>query len=227
MKDRLIADHQIPEDKITVVENTESREFYDNADFEKVIQKTGDEFILGYTGNVGPHRGVDTALEGLGKIDNPNIKFVIAGNVNNAVKGRLQEIIEEYNLQERVIITGYIPFKLFPSYMKQADVNVIPHHRNGHTDNTIPHKLFQSMMIGQPVLVSTSSPLKRVVDETQGGLVFEAGNPSDFAEKVIRLYDDRELGKKLGANARKATYDGSVNWENTSRKLIRLYREVL
>ncbi|MGB5927289.1 MAG: glycosyltransferase family 4 protein [Cyclobacteriaceae bacterium] len=227
MKERLMTDHQIPSEKITVVENTEGRNFLDEAEFEEVFDKACDDFVLGYTGNVGPHRGVDTALEGLGRIDNPNIKLIIAGNINGAVKGRLQDIIEQYNLQDRVMITGYIPFKLFPSYMRQANVNVIPHHRNGHTDNTIPHKLFQSMMIGRPVLVSTSSPLKRVVDSTRGGLVFEAGNPDDFAEKVMALYNDREMADKLGDNAKRATYDGTMNWETTSRKLVKLYQDIL
>ena len=88
----------------------------------------------------------------------------------------------------------------FFSYMAFADVNLIPHNRNGHTDNTIPHKLYQGMMVGKPVLVSDAPPLKRVVEKLNSGLVFEGGNSKDFANKVEALYLNKVLYDQLGKN---------------------------
>lgn len=110
--------------------------------------------------------------------------------------------------------------------MSQAAVNVIPHQSNGHTDNTVPHKLFQGMMAGRPLLVSSSAPLKRYVEKYNSGLVFEAGNELDLAEKVRMLYRDASLCRKLGDNGKHATIDGELNWENTQKALVDLYNEV-
>jgi glycosyltransferase involved in cell wall biosynthesis len=111
--------------------------------------------------------------------------------------------------------------------MHLADVNIIPHKSNEHTDNTIPHKLFQSMMSGRPLLVSSSDPLKRLVNSTSSGLVFEANNPQDFATKALMLYNDRKLGETLGANGRQITAEGTLNWDTEQQTFIRFYETVL
>jgi glycosyltransferase involved in cell wall biosynthesis len=104
-----------------------------------------------------------------------------------------------------------------------ADVNVIPHQSNGHTDNTVPHKLFQGMMAAKPLLVSSSAPLKRLTEKYQSGLVFEAGNSKDFAEKVLTLYRDKNLCAQLGENGRRVTMEENVNWEHDQKDLVALY----
>ena len=110
--------------------------------------------------------------------------------------------------------------------MKFADVNTIPHKSNGHTDNTIPHKLFQTMMVGKPVLVSSSDPLKRVVTSTQAGLIFKAGSAEDMALKIKQLYQDKILQTTMGENGLKATLAGSLNWEFDQQALISLYKKI-
>ena len=111
--------------------------------------------------------------------------------------------------------------------MHLADVNVIPHQSNGHTDNTVPHKLFQGMMAAKPLLVSSSAPLKRLVDQHQAGLVFSAGDPKDFADKVLELYRNKELNNTLGENGRKVSVEGQLNWEITQKTLVQLYNSML
>jgi glycosyltransferase involved in cell wall biosynthesis len=108
-----------------------------------------------------------------------------------------------------------------------ADVNIIPHKSNAHTDNTIPHKLFQSMMSGRPLLVSSSDPLKRLVDATSSGLVFEANNSEEFASKILHLYNDKNLGDLLGANGKRATAEGSLNWDDEQVPFVNFYQRIL
>lgn len=110
--------------------------------------------------------------------------------------------------------------------MHLADVNVIPHQSNGHTDNTVPHKLFQGMMAARPLLVSSSAPLKRLVEEHKAGIIFSAGDPKDFAKKAIELYKNKEQASILGQNGKKASMDGQLNWETTQKSLIQLYNSL-
>ncbi len=137
----------------------------------------------------------------------------------------LYALVEELHLTN-VHFLGYQPFSKFYSYMKMASVNIIPHQSNGHTDNTVPHKLFQGMMAGKPLLVSSSAPLKRLVERNNVGLVFEAGDPQSFANQVLQLYRDKKLMEMLGANGLKSTLDGPLNWETTQTELISLYRSL-
>jgi len=110
--------------------------------------------------------------------------------------------------------------------MSLTDVNVIPHQSNGHTNNTVPHKLFQGMMAGKPLLVSTCAPLKRITEKCGSGLVFQASDPKDFAEKVNALYSNKNLRDQLGTNGIQATINGDLNWETTQHILIDLYTTI-
>jgi glycosyltransferase involved in cell wall biosynthesis len=153
----------------------------------------------------------------------PEIQFFIIGGGKASYIDELKTIAQELNSINTHFL-GYKPFDKIFSYMNFADVNVIPHRMNNHTDNTVPHKLFQGMMTQKPVLVSSCKPLKRVIETTQAGLVFEADNPKDFAQQVMKFYTNPELIQTLGMNGYKATVEGNLNWDFDRQNLIEIYR---
>jgi len=226
MKARIIQEHSIKPEKITVVTNTEDKGFLLQKQDPSVYQTLPSKFILTYSGGIGPHRGVDVAIEGMKYLTaNEDIQLAIVGFGSKSVMDSLYALVEKLQLKN-VHFFGFQPFSKFYSYMHFADVNVIPHQSNGHTDNTVPHKLFQGMMAARPLLVSSSAPLKRLVEQHQSGLVFAAGDPKDFADKVLELYKNKDLKNRLGENGKKASLEGQLNWETTQRSLIQLYNSL-
>ena len=226
MADRLVEKYHVSPEKITVVTNSEYRTFKDGERIPEVYGPDADRFIITYSGNVGPHRGVDTVIEGMQYLKDLPVQFAVVGRMNSAVQHTLEAMIIQYGLEDHVKLYGYQPFTAFPSFMAQAAVNVIPHHSNDHTNNTIPHKLYQCMQMQRPLLVSSSAPLKRVVEETSSGLVFEAGHARDMARQVRTLYEDAELRQRLAQNGYLATQEGPYHWEHTQEALLRLYQEL-
>jgi glycosyltransferase involved in cell wall biosynthesis len=224
MKNRLISDYQLSPDKITVVSNTEDKSFLNQPQDADIYKAYAGKFIVTYSGNIGPHRGVDTVIEAMGYLKNrADIVFVIVGSGSSSVMEMLSEKANALGVSDQISFLGRQPFEKFYSFMKFTNVNVIPHKSNRHTDNTIPHKLFQAMMTGKPLLVSSSAPLKRIVDSVNSGLVFEAGNAKDLADKIKQLADDASLQKTLGQNGENATIHEKLNWEEEQKKLISLY----
>lgn len=224
MKERLLQLHPVAQEKIIIVSNTENKDFLNQPVIESIYGPSDDQFIVAYTGNVGPHRGVDTLVEAFQYLkDFPKIELHISGSTSEAVKTKLLDIIRMHNLENQVFLKGHQPFSHFYSLMKMADVNVIPHHRNGHTDNTIPHKLFQAMMTGKPLLVSSSPPLARTVTQFTSGLVFEASNAKSLAEIIQKLYNTPALASSLGSNGLKATQELGANWETSALALLKIY----
>ena len=220
--------HDIPFSKIITITNSEGKDFLNQESFEGIYKKNEGHFILAYTGGVGPHRGVDVAIEGLGFLKHhPKIRLELTGTLSTATRNWLEDLIKKHGIENQVKINGYQPFTKFFSYMAFADVNLIPHNRNGHTDNTIPHKLYQGMMVGKPVLVSDAPPLKRVVEKLNSGLVFEGGNSKDFADKVEALYLNKVLYDQLGKNGYEATINQNENWEATGEILTNEYQQLL
>ncbi len=228
MKQRLLSNYQVEPAKIVVVSNTEEKSFANQPLDQNIYGELASRFKVVYSGGIGPHRGIDVAIEAMKYLGaHNNIDLVIIGSGSNDVIAHLKSLSEKHGVASRVHFMGYQPFNRFYSYMHLADVNLIPHKSNAHTDNTIPHKLFQSMMAGKPVVVSSSRPLKRIVSQAHAGLVFEAGNPRDLAQQILRLYKDTLLRKELGSNGVKATLNGTLNWETEQEKLVDLYRTIL
>lgn len=226
MKTRVETEYNVDSSKITVITNTEDKGFLNQKIDSLVYESLAGQFIITYSGGIGPHRGVDVAIRGMKFLEShPRIQLAIVGFGSPAVMNSLKHLVEELKLTN-VHFFGYQPFSKFYSYMSLADVNVIPHQSNGHTNNTVPHKLFQGMMAARPLLVSSSPPLKRLVTHYACGVVFEAGDPQSFADQVTLLYHDADLCNKLGKQGKKAALEGDANWEHTQKELINLYRTI-
>jgi glycosyltransferase involved in cell wall biosynthesis len=227
MKDRLLANYHADPAKITVVTNSEDASFLKQPRLPDVYEDLTGKFIIAYTGNIGPHRGVDTAIEAMPFLrDFPDIVLAIVGSGGEEVMQNLRRMIEAHGVQQQVRLFGRQPFNKFYSYMHFAQVNIIPHKSNSHTNNTVPHKLFQGMMTGSTMLVSSSPPLKRIVEATQSGLVFEAENARDLADKIKQLYQNPELRRTLGMNGLKATTESTYNWEHDQQALLNVYADL-
>lgn len=210
MKDRLISDYSISNDKITVVTNTEDKTFVNQTVDLKVYKDLPSEFIITYSGGIGPHRGVDVAIKGMALLQHLPIQLAIVGFGSPSVMNSLKELVNKLELTN-VHFLGYQPFNKFYSFMHLADANVIPHQSNGHTDNTIPHKLFQGMMAKKPLIVSSCAPLKRYALTYDCGVVFKAGDEKAFANEVEKLFKNKSLQAQLSENGYNASMLGQLN----------------
>lgn len=229
MKQKLIANFNINPEKLVVVSNFERKEFaanFLNSVAQNIIKPI--DFSITYVGGFGPHRGLDTAIKAMPKIAAkiPNAKLFLIGKGSLNVEEKLKEITRAYKVGENVAFVGYRPFNEVSSIMQESTINIIPHKSNGHTDNTIPHKLFQIMMSKSLLLVSSCKPLKRIVEKYDCGVVFNADDVTDFANKVIEIYEKGALLNVKKENAFNAVMHQGENWEEESLKLHSLYTNI-
>jgi len=219
-------DNKASED-ITVVPNTVHPEVYSKYSIDQgIIERFKDNFIVLYLGDTGLRRGTDTAVEAMNilKESEPDIRLVMVGN-NNAEDHKLKQLIKDLDCEDVVVLEGWQDVSLFPSYVKASDVCISPLKRNLHHDTTYANKIFQYMAMGKPVIVSDSTAQAKVITSENCGLVHEAENPGDLAEKIKQLKSDNELAEKLGLAGEKAVKE-RWNWTVTSSELINLYDQL-
>jgi glycosyltransferase involved in cell wall biosynthesis len=156
----------------------------------------------------------------LGRI--PNGLLLLVGRGYR--KAALASLAKGLGVEKNVEFAGFQPFERLPSFINAAQVGIIPHIWALY-GATMPNKLFQFMMLGLPVVVSDDPALRRVVEDTQGGLVFEQEDSKTFARQVIRLAQDPVMRNKLGDNGRKAVQE-KYNWDQTVQLLLELYRNL-
>lgn len=228
-KDRLI-EKGIGADKIAVVMNTEIPENFSEKNIDKTLEnelkkRFASSFVVSYIGWFGPHRGLDTCIRAMPYVikEIPHAKLLLVGNGNNF--DELNKLTNELGLNNYVIFTGKVPHALLPTYVKISDACLIPHLSNPHTNSTIPNKLFQYMLMGKPQIVTDLRPLKRIVEETQCGLIVPAGDHHAMANAIIKLAKDREGREKMGENGKKFALK-KYNWNVDEKKLIEVYKTI-
>lgn len=79
---------------------------------------------------------------------------------------------------------------------------------------------------GLPVVVSNVGGLPEVVDNRRTGLVVPKENPQAAADALVRLVVDRELGRKMGRQARERVLS-LYRWEDNVRTMADLYRSMI
>lgn len=229
MKEKLINNFNIDKEKFVVISNYEKKNFAENFNHE-VAQNILDKesFSITYVGGFGPHRGLDTAIMGMPLMlkQVPQAKLYLIGKGSADVEEKLKDLVKENKLETAVKFVGYRPFNEVASIMKKSNLNIIPHKANEHTDNTIPHKLFQIMMSKSLLLVSSCKPLKRIVEKYDAGLVFEANNSKDFALKVLDAIQNYKNLKYKTENAYAAVMEKGENWDEEGLKLLELYNKL-
>lgn len=226
MKERLVDIHNADPSKIAVVSNTEPKDLFLPI---HVTQRSDKTFQIVYVGGIGPHRGLQIAIESMPEIvsKHPQAELVIVGSGNSDTMSFLKDLAKSLDVEAYVRFTGRLPFEKALEYMRGAGMNIIPHLKNSHTDNTIPHKLFQIMNSEFPLLVSSCAPLERIVQEHDAGLVFEAGNAHSFAEQIDYAINNPEELKEKAKRAHYAVQNEGLNWERDAERLIEVYDNLL
>jgi glycosyltransferase involved in cell wall biosynthesis len=204
--------------------NVEDAEHFKSLDLDQdILTRYKCFFTISYIGGGGRHRGLDTAIEAMSYLREsiPQVKLVLVG-ISRQESDEYRRIAETQGVQDHVEFIGWQPFHKVPSYIEASQIGLVPHHQNPHTDATIPHKLFQYMLMNKAVVVSSCRPLKRIVENTGSGLVFDSGDPQDLAKQILALHAQPQLQIDCGRRGHQAVL-AQYNWALEGQKLSTLY----
>ena len=170
--------------------------FSQSKDFE-LVRKFGinkDDQVILFAGTLYNFSGLDVLIRFL--IDNhparKNIKFIIAGHGEQMTL--LREMIEENNLSETVILTGFISYPELPKYINLADVCINPFATNKITDIIFPSKLYQYMACEKPVIATRLPGLIDIFPDDGGKnniFYFDLNKPEEFFHLLGKIGKSR------------------------------------
>jgi glycosyltransferase involved in cell wall biosynthesis len=227
MAQRLVGMHGADPNRLVVVHNTEPPERWQDVPEAGDLQARFDgRLVILYGGSCSLHRGIDTIVRALAEVREslPEAALVLVGDGPGIEVWR--KLAHELGVSDLVFFEGVKPFEELQAYNLVAAFGVVPHHKYGQTDNTVPHKLYQNMMAGRPTLVSSCHTLQRIITETRAGVVFEAGYPCSAA-RAIRELADPGLRRELGENAYAAVNAPPFSWAHSQAALLEAYTRPL
>lgn len=228
LKDELIR-RGVPAERIDVVRNSvDADRFLPEPKDRELEQQLGLESkrVVGYVGSVTDYEGLDHLLYAIGALVDEGIDdlhLLIVGDGSGFPK--LQSLVLELELEDRVTLTGRVPFDEVHRYYSLIDVAPFPRKPLPVTEMVSPLKPFEAMAMEKAVLVSSVAALVEIVEDGTTGLIFEKGNVDSLVPALRRLVTDPELCSRLGKNAR-AWVVRHRSWEHAGSAVAEIYREL-
>ena len=125
--------------------------------------------------------------------------------------------LDETNVKDTVILTGYVPEKDLPALYSGALCFVYPSYFEGFG---LPP--LEALKCGAPVIVGNRTSLPEVVGDA--ALAVDPFDVDAIAGAIKRLVNDSALRTELSVKGQQRA--GEFNWRETAKKTLAVYKEV-
>lgn len=223
-KEYILQNFKVDERKVRVIRNAVDVE--QNLILAKAhcefLEKIGSARFILVPRRLVPKNGVATAVGAMRFIQDRSLKLVIAGD--GPEKKKLLEIVESYNLQDRVIFLGEVKQeKIFP-LIKHALAVIVPSVPSEGVVEATSLSVLETMSLGKVVIASGIGGLKELIEDGVDGFLFEAGNEEMLARIIQHVLADEKLREHTGSNAQKKVFS-SYTVSVWLQKILELYEQ--
>lgn len=155
-----------------------------------------------FAGNIGTIQDVECIVKAAHRIseyDMP-IKIHIVGDGSNF--SEIKNLVEKLNLVETVILHGRHPLSSMPDFYSMADCFILTLTGNSLIGKTVPAKLQSYMSMGKPIAAAIGGAASEIIEEVDFGICVDSGDSDGLADAFVKIYENRELYRQKGTNAR-------------------------
>lgn len=202
---KTLLENGVPKNKITVIPygaNTNA--------FTPKHKKQNDNILkLLFVGNISVRKGCHYLLEAIKQLNHPNIKLTMIGRMED------KYFIDKYENYFKWVPP--IPYNQLHSYYNKADVFVFPSLFEGSA-----LVIYEALASSLPVITTENSG--SIVRDGKDGFIIPIRNIEAVKEKILLLYNNEYLRKKIAVNARKQAE--KYDWENYRQKVVKLIKKI-
>jgi colanic acid/amylovoran biosynthesis glycosyltransferase len=172
-------------------------------------------------GRLVPMKGHQILIEAIDIVRKqyPQILLTIIGD--GWYRKNLETLIEQKQLQEYVVLQGYLPHTAVIAQVLDAHISILASITTADGEQEgIPNALMEAMATGMPVIGTYHSGIPELIIDGVSGLLVPENDAQALAEKIILLIENPEWWLSLGKSG--AHY--VTKEHNTERQNIRLMK---
>ncbi len=189
------------------------------------------DLLLSYFGFLNESKGAETLVRALDRLvrGGYNARLLMVGGkvgssdpTNVAYLRKVEGLIEELDLADRVLWTGFTPPEEVSANLLASDVCVLPY-RDGASFRR--GSFMAALAHGLPIVSTRPRVDTPELRHGQNVLFVPPDSPTALAEAIARLAEDSALRRRLGEGAAKLARNFA--WEEIARKTRAVYEEIL
>jgi len=167
------------------------------------VKPASDIPMILFVAQLAERKGAPVLVEACKLLTERGLTFrcVLAGD--GPQRTLIEQLVQEYELQNVVQMTGAVFQEQLQEYLSQADVFALPCivASNGDMDG-IPVSLMEAMAMEIPTVSTNVSGIPELIEDGQNGLLVPDRDPVALADALQRLLEDEKLCTRLGKNGR-------------------------
>ncbi|HKQ20588.1 MAG TPA: glycosyltransferase family 4 protein [Nitrososphaeraceae archaeon] len=188
------------------------------------ISSNKNRFIVLYSGSFGKMYNFDPLLEAAKLLKKyPDIHFVIRGDGDQ--RQYISERIKEMCLTNVSLFGPVSDTDNIISFINCASVCIVPIRGSKNIDMTHPSKMFEFWSCQKPIICSTAGETKNLIDKYKVGIAIPPDDPKAIFEAILYFYDNRNVAKEMGINARKLV-ESEFSYLRIKEQLINVIRNM-
>lgn len=149
------------------------------------------------------HKQMIDAIKILKKRGIDNIKVICTGQ--GPMLDEINNYIYERNLENNIKMLGYRTD--INKLIAICDIGILMSYREG-----LPRNIMELMACGKPVIGTNIRGIRDLIKDNKNGYLVNVGDSKDTADKIERLYKDKELRKAISINS--INFIGDYNIKN-------------
>jgi glycosyltransferase involved in cell wall biosynthesis len=195
-REKMLSVERVPADKVVVIANgIPELEQPQGKDVRAELGLPAGAPLAGAFGRLDPQKGFDVLVRAAAAVADrvPGATVLIAGE--GSERERLEAIVRDSGAPHSVRLLGYRTD--VPDLLAAVDVAVSSSRFEGS-----PLSVMESMAAGKPIVATRVGGVPDLIEDGRHGLLVQPDDVGDLSNALVRLHEDRDLARRLGAAAR-------------------------
>jgi len=235
IRDKLVEQAKLKyQDVIAVPIEVDTDVFEPNLDVGDVRTRYGlhGKSNILFVGRVHPDKGVEYLVRAANIVVNEfgceKAEFLLVGpteqfgpgeKVRSPYLDMILRLIEDYGLEQNVILTGAVPFDDLRRLYAACDIFVVP-----SVVDLGPRVQLEAMASGKPVVGTKVGTMPLWIKDGKSGFLVDPADERQLAEKIKYLIDNPSEAKGMGAYGRRLVEE-QFSSEKVAERLLEVYQE--
>lgn len=191
-------------------------------DIPEAGKEPGGELVVGYIGSLIEGRNLLPLMETVGGLEAEGVRLTIGGF--GPLEKEIAARAKEYG---NVSYIGWVPYAGVLKVENSFDIFIHTTDPENESQRWVsPAKLFESMALGKPIIVSSGTLAAQRVSMIGNGVTIEYGSKSALRDSILLLKNDPELARQLGRRG-KEEFHRAWTYEIMEKRLMNAYQEVV
>jgi glycosyltransferase involved in cell wall biosynthesis len=166
--------------------------------FKERFKISSRDFVIGFLGRLTWEKGLEYLILAMRRIvkNKKNVKLLIAGESEKiaggkkeSVKEKLLKMINKFNLNNKVIFTGFIEERELIKFYSSCDIIVVPSYDRLESFNLVQ---IEAMLCKTPVIVTDMPGVRTPVLLTKGGILIKPKDEKGLVKAILKILKNKK-----------------------------------